>query len=116
MAEDDYQTSALTTVAYLKRKLVMYPVLKQEFEVLASGYTSIHMGLFCCFFGVLSTLVITLATVPLSEQFVTRFWTVSSVFGMGSLYCGLMAVRDYKSSRKVLVEIRSGTAGGLTDG
>jgi hypothetical protein len=114
---DTYERRDLTTISYRKRELVMYPVQRQEFEILASGYSSIHLGLFGGFLGVTSTIGVTLATVPLSESMATRFWTGLFIFGAFSLYCGLMAVRDYRKSQAVLSTIKSETVDVvLTDG
>jgi hypothetical protein len=60
----DFQPIDLTTVSYRKRELVMYPVQKQEFDILASGYSSIHLALFGIFFGTALTSFVTFESVP----------------------------------------------------
>ena len=109
MASDSYRPDDLTTVSFRKRSLVMFPVQKKELDDLAAGYSSIHTGLFGCFVGVLCTLIVALATTPLPEPMARRFWDGLYFFAAASLYCGLMAIRDYWNSRNVLATIRSET-------
>src|SRR5215831_12003434 len=99
----------LTTVSYRKRELIMYPVQKHEFEILASGYSSVHLGLFGCFFGGFITLLVTMLSVAMPEPLGTRFFVATLGLGLASVYCGLMAIRDYRNSRKVISGIRSET-------
>jgi len=99
----------LTVVSYRKRQLVMYPVQRTEFEILASGYSSIHLGLAAGCFGASITLGATIASVNLSEPIGTRFWTFLLIFGIATLYFGFMAGRDYLNSKKVIATIKSET-------
>jgi hypothetical protein len=105
----DFQPIDLTTVSYRKRELVMYPVQKQEFDILASGYSSIHLALFGIFFGTALTSFVTFESVPLGEPTATRFWLAAITFGALSLYCGVMAIKDYRNCRTVLKTIKSET-------
>jgi len=87
----------------------MYPVQKHEFEILASGYSSIHLGLAGCFFGAAITLGATVASVTLSEG-VHRIFVDSLFMSVAfTFYCGLMAIRDYRNSKKVVGSIRAET-------
>jgi len=99
----------LTTVSYRKRQLVMYPVQKHEFEILASGYSSIHLGLAGCFFGAAITIGVTLGSVTLPELAHRIFIDCLVITIIAMLYCGLMAIRDYRNSKKVIGSIRSET-------
>lgn len=99
----------LTVVSYRKRQLVMYPVQKTEFEILATGYNSIHLGLAAGCFGAAITLGATIASVPLPEPTGTRFWTGLIILTLATIYFGLMAVRDYRNSQKVISAIKSET-------
>jgi hypothetical protein len=99
----------LTTVSYRKRQLVMYPVQKHEFEILASGYSSIHLGLAGCFFGAAITIGVTIGSVALPEAAHRVFTDCLIITIIATLYCGLMAIRDYRNSKKVVGSIRSET-------
>jgi hypothetical protein len=99
----------LTVVSYRKRQLVMYPVQRTEFEILASGYSSIHLGLAAGCFGASITLGATIASVNLTEPTGTRFWTFLLIFGIATIYFGFMAARDYINSKRVIATIKSET-------
>jgi hypothetical protein len=87
----------------------MYPVQRTEFEILASGYSSIHLGLAAGCFGASITLGATIASVNLTEPTGTRFWTFLLIFGIATIYFGFMAARDYINSKRVIATIKSET-------
>jgi hypothetical protein len=104
-----YQSKDLTTITYRKRALVMYPVQEHEFDILASGYNSLHTALFGVCFGAALTCWITFWVTKLGEPLATRFWTAALTFSIVSIYCGCMAVRDYRNARKILSTIKTET-------
>jgi hypothetical protein len=103
------EAEQLTVVSYRKRQLVMYPVQRTEFEILASGYSSVHLGLAAGCFGAGITLAATIASVNLSEPMGTRFWSGLLILGIATLYFGFMAGRDYFKSKRVIATIKSET-------
>jgi hypothetical protein len=87
----------------------MYPVQKHELEIMASGYNSVHLGLATGCFGAAVTAAATIASVPLPEPAGTRFWSGLIILVIATLYFGLMAMKDYRKSQKVIGGIKSET-------
>lgn len=104
-----YAPEQLTTVSYRKRQLVMYPVQKHEFDILTSGYSSAHLGLFTGFLGAAFTLGATIASVPLPEPTGTRFWNGFIIVSAFTVYFCAMSVRDWFRARAVISTIKSET-------
>jgi hypothetical protein len=104
-----YESKDLTTVTYRKRTLVMYPVQRHEFDILASGYNSLHTAFCGIFFGAALTCWVTYWTVVLAEPMKSRFWLAALGFSAGAVYCLCMAIREYLKSREILDTIKAET-------
>jgi len=99
----------LTVISYRKRKLVMYPVQKTEFDILSSGYNSIHLGLAAGCFGAAVTLATTIASVSLPEPMGTRFWVSLLILVLATIRFGFIARREYRASQELIAAIKSET-------
>jgi len=87
----------------------MYHILRQDLDNLISGYASIHLTLFGIAFGAALTLIITYYAVPLEEPIKTRFWSVGVVSTVITVYCGIMACRDWRRARAHIKRIKEET-------
>ena len=87
----------------------MYPILEQELETLASGYSSVHLALFGIAFGATVSLGITLKTVPMLDPLGHGFFTATLVLGLAAVYCGIRAVLDQLRTRKLVKQMRKET-------
>ena len=105
-----YRAEDLTAIRYRKRSLEMYPMLEQELRTLAGGYSSPHLALCGMSFGAFSSVTITLGTVStLTESAKNKFSAALLIMGVFTLYFGLMAIRDWNRSRKIISQIRKET-------
>jgi hypothetical protein len=46
MGKPPFEIKDLTVLSYQRRSLEMYPMLRQELEMLVSGYCSVYLALF----------------------------------------------------------------------
>jgi hypothetical protein len=102
-----YKAQDLTTVIHRKRRLVMYSVQKSELDMLAEGYTSIHLALCGISFGAAMTILVTLVAVALHETSRRLFSDALVIFLLGTLYCGAMAFLDRRRAGGLLKTINS---------
>jgi carbon starvation protein CstA len=109
MDKPPFEIKDLTILSYRPRNLEMYPMLRQEVELLVAGYCSVYLGLFGIAFGALATAYITAKTVVLSESDRRFFWTVVVITAFLSLTFGVLAIRDVWNSRAVMDRLRKET-------
>jgi hypothetical protein len=106
-AKSKFTPKDLTVMTHMKREFVLYQVEESELTTFASGYASIHFGLFGLAFGGLISSVTTLRTAVLSGSASTLFFSMFFVSLLGSLYFGLMARRDYKACKDAVLRIKT---------
>ena len=99
----------LTTVTYRKRSLVMYPVQENELNMLCSTFNSIHFGLFGISLGAAISLGIAVFTVSIPEPIGTRFFVAFMISCVFTIYCGLLAARDWFRSDRLVRNIKTET-------
>lgn len=100
-----FAATDFAVMTYMSREFVFLPVEQNELNTLATGYNSIHFGLFGICFGSLLTLAITAGTVSLSQYAKNGFLSASIVFLLASIYFGAMARKDYRDSKDLLARI-----------
>jgi len=88
-----------------RRKLEMYPLLKQEVTQLIAGYSSPAFALFGVFFGALSALWITCETGGLVEPLKSRFFAYAYISGGLAAICLLRAIREYLDAKTLIATI-----------
>jgi uncharacterized membrane protein len=109
MVKPPFEIKDLTVLSYQRRSLEMYPMLRQELEMLVSGYCSVYLALFGIAFGTLVTAYITAKTVVLSESDRHFFWTVVVITAFFSVAFGVLAGRDVWNSRAMMNRLRKET-------
>lgn len=87
----------------------MYPILEQELQILASGYSSAHLALFGIAVGGFTSSLITYVTVELPEPIKRRFFDAMLVSAICVLYFGIMAIRDWRRTSGLAKQLRKET-------
>ena len=103
------ERGSYTVIAHYKQRIEMYHILRQDLDNLISGYGSIHLTLFGIAVGAALTVIITYYAVPLQEPIKTRFWAAGVISIVISVYCGIMAYRDWCRARDHIKRIKEDT-------
>jgi hypothetical protein len=90
-----------------RRRLEMYPLLKQEIEHLSAGYSSPCLGFFGAFVGAFVSLLITVLTAPLNEPVKTRFVDATLITGIGTMVFLVFAGRDWWRARQLVANLKT---------
>lgn len=104
-SSDDISTYPIIT--HHKRAIEMYHVLKQELDILISGFSSLHMALFGIASGAAITCYVTYNTAQLPEPLKTKYWMATFLTTVLAIYFGLMAGKDWFKARKEIQRIKN---------
>jgi hypothetical protein len=97
------------TVEYAPRVLTMHTLTEVELDTVAGLSNSVHLAFLGISAGAFVAFVITLATVAIEDPRTAA--TLSALTGLSavlSLYFGVRAITDFRSSRQKLAEIKRG--------
>lgn len=101
------KSANLANVKHMGREFVLYQIQDSELDMLTAGYNSIHLALAGIVFGAFITVAITWTARDSPSLKETLIYLCSTiVFGLASLYLGLMATKDYFNARKIVQRIR----------
>jgi len=101
------KSANLATVKHMGRDFVLYQIQDNELDMLTGGYNSIHLGLGGVVFGAFVTVAITwIARDSPSTKETVIYFCSTILFGLASLYFGLMAAKDYSNARKIVDSIK----------
>ena len=109
MDKPPFEIKDLTEICYRRRSLEMYPMLRQDLDILVSGYSSVYLSFFGIAFGTFVTVIMTLKTVALPEADHRLFSDVAVITLSFSALFGVLAARDWWKSRGVISQLRKET-------
>jgi uncharacterized membrane protein YjfL (UPF0719 family) len=99
----------LVLTSVKRRRLEMYPLLKQEVDQLKGGYTSPALALLGIFLGAAIAFAVTVATVSLPAPMDRKFTDFAYLsFGL-AIICTVRCISDWIKANKIVSNIEKET-------
>jgi len=94
------------SIVRMPRSVEIYYVSGAELDTLASGYSSVHLTFLGIVIGASVTLLVTLATVKLSDRQLAVFTTLSAFGILATIYFAARAVLDLRRQLRQVRDIK----------
>ena len=95
------------TIFQRPRHFEMVRLTLQELDMLSHGYNSVHLALFGPVFGAALTIGVTVLTIPLDDRAFAVFIGALIVTFVLSIYFGLMAFREWRTTRNLVKMLKT---------
>jgi len=94
------------SIVRMPRLVEIYYVSGAELDTLASGYSSVHMAFLGIVAGASVTLIVTVATVQLSDRQLAVFVTLAAFGLLATLYFAVRAFSDWRRQVRQIGDIK----------